>query len=90
MERIWTFPKQLPHYADLLISSAGRLWVRDYPDGAGASTRFTVFESDGGVSARVEMPAQFTPTDIGYGFVTGVWRNEFDVESVRVYELEER
>jgi hypothetical protein len=85
-----TYPERLPYYADLLVDRDGRLWVRDYRLVPGTPTRFIVFDSGGWVRARAEMPAEFTPTDIGGGLVTGIWRDELDVESVRVYELIER
>ena len=82
------FPKWKPAYAGLLVGSDGSIWVRGYtePDKA-APTVFAVFDAAGRWLGAVRMPAQFTPTQIGAGFVTGTWKDADDVLQVRVYRL---
>jgi hypothetical protein len=41
----------------------------------------------GRILARVQMPSKFRVQEIGEDYVLGVWRDDLDVESVRVYGL---
>ncbi|MDX1393354.1 MAG: hypothetical protein R3195_03140 [Gemmatimonadota bacterium] len=82
------YPETLPHYDRLLVDGAGNLWVRDYVVDEDAPSTWIVFDRDGAPRARAELPAGFTPAVLDSGRVIGVWRDVFDVETVRVYRLE--
>ena len=70
--------------------SEGRVWLPSYrPGGAreGASD-YTVISADGEWLGTVEAPSRFRILDVAGGLVLGVHRDDMDVESVVVYELE--
>ena len=50
-------------------------------------TGWRVFDRTGRWSGTVTMPARFNPMDIGSDYVLGLWRDEDDVEHVRLYRL---
>ena len=82
------FPKWKPAYADLLAGPGGSLWVRRYsePDQP-VPVYFEVFDSTGRWLGGVRMPSGFDPARITVGAVVGTWRDENDVQHVRVYRL---
>ena len=81
------YPEFVPAYDDLLVDTRGRLWVRDFRIDKSATSHYTVFERNGITTAAIAMPGGFEPTDIDDGFIVGIWKDEFDIESVRVYTL---
>lgn len=81
------YPESLPQYDGILIDREGRLWVRDYREDPDGGSTWIVFGPDGGLVATAELPVRFRATAIGDGRVLGVWRDDLDVEQVRVYEL---
>jgi len=85
------YPERAPHYDGFQIDDRDRMWVRDYRADDTSSTTYTVFElAHGRVLGTAEFPGRFTVTQIGDGGVLGIWRDELDLEHVRVYDLIER
>ena len=82
------FPKWKPAYAGLLAGPDGSIWVRRYtePDRS-APTEFEVFDSTSRWLGGVRMPSGFDPTRITPGAVVGLWKDDNDVQHVRVYRL---
>lgn len=82
------FPASLPPYSEILMDSDGYLWVRDYriPGTVGPEV-WSVFGRDGRVAASVETPDGLRVEQIGRDFVLGIWTNELDVPTIRIYEL---
>lgn len=75
------------------------LWVRNYDPAihavhagglqrTGSGGVWAVLDGSGATVAEVTMPADFEPLGIDSGYVIGIRRDEFDVESVRVYRIE--
>ncbi len=83
------YPEHFPYYDRFEIDDQSRAWVRDYPDGSGQTT-YLVFERDGRLLASAEFPARFTVSEIRGSEVLGVWRDELDLEHIRLYPLVER
>jgi hypothetical protein len=81
------FPETMPAYADLRVDSEGCLWVEEYRRPGDDQPRWTVFDPTGRMLGMVETPRRFTIYQIGRDFVLGSWRDEIDVEHVRLYEL---
>ncbi len=69
------------------LDDDGNVWVAEYFLPGETRNARTVFGSDGIWLGSLELPPRFTPHHIGRDFVLGVWRDELDVESVRLYEL---
>ncbi|UCG87517.1 MAG: hypothetical protein JSW71_02940 [Gemmatimonadota bacterium] len=82
--------EMMPAYAELEVDDVGNLWVRNYDPDSDLSQTWTVFDPDGQMLGAVRMPADLRVTHIGVDFVLGVWRDDLDVEHVRLYELGQR
>ena len=77
----------MPAYDDLEIDIGGNIWIREYAWDDGDQPRWTVFDPDGRMLGDVLLPPSFRVTQIGEDYVLGVWRDELEVEHVRMYEL---
>ena len=90
----------MPPTSTIRSDAAGNIWVRiyDYHEAfvtAGPSriqttrvpSQWDVFDPAGAWLCTVEMPASFTPLEIGVDYVAGVWRDDDDVEHARLYRL---
>jgi hypothetical protein len=83
-----SYPETMPAHGDLLVDRAGNLWVSEFrvtPDDPGS---WTVFDPEGRMLGTVATPARFRVFDIGDDYVLGVWRDDVDVEHVRMFTLE--
>jgi hypothetical protein len=86
-------PRALPHaetkpaYSNIFVDDEGNLWVKEYGWSGNPNRRWTVFDRSHRVLAQVEMPDGFRVYQIGADFALGIWRDEFDVEHVRLYGL---
>jgi hypothetical protein len=65
----------------------GNLWVQDYMVPSDRVPVWTVFDQDGVLLGSVAFPEGFDCLDIGDEYVLGLWRDEDDVEYVRMYDL---
>lgn len=94
------YAEKLPVTSTLRGDADGNLWVRsyDYREAFRQSgpvrvltirvpSRWDVFNQQGAWVCTVELPSSFTPLDIGGDYVAGLWRDDDDVEHVRVYRL---
>ena len=79
--------ESLPPYDLLMADAADNLWIREYASPLDTVARWSVFEPHGRFLGMVEMAPEFRPHDIGADYVLGVWKDELDVESVRLYDL---
>jgi hypothetical protein len=80
-------PETMPAYDEIEMDVGGNLWVREYAWQSGIERRWTVFDAEGRMLGDVTTPADFRITQIGDDFMLGVWRDDLDVEHVRMYEL---
>lgn len=94
------YSEHFPVYSLMLGDRTGNLWGRRYdvrerfytpgPSSTktiAAPTKWDVIDPRGRWLCTVELPARFTPLEIGNDYVAGVGRDEDDVEMVRVYRL---
>ena len=94
------FADELPTFAHMIVDKAGNLWVQRYdyrldlgtPGPARTQTmtvptHWNVHDAGGRWLCVVELPARFTPVEIGADYIAGLGRNIDDVEQVRVYRL---
>ena len=83
-------PETMPaHGTDLATDDDGNLWVSEYKLPT-EQTSWAVFNPEGRFLGVVDTPANGFVTHIGSDFVLGVWRDELDVEQVRMYRLIKR
>lgn len=64
-------------------SGGGTVWVAEVLQGQ----EWHVYDASGRLSAQAMLPPRFRPTEIADSRVLGVWKDELDVESIRVYRL---
>jgi hypothetical protein len=83
-------PTTLPAFGALRVDAANRLWIKDYPLPRDTVSTWTVFDGAAKRLGVVSMPSSFEPMHIGADAISGVWRDESGVESVRVYPLASR
>ncbi len=75
-----------PTFDALLFARNGALWVRRWDSGRNGR-EWHIYDTGGRLSAVAHLPANFRPTEITDSHVLGIWQDEFDVESVRLYRL---
>ncbi|UCG74732.1 MAG: hypothetical protein JSV95_08145, partial [Gemmatimonadota bacterium] len=63
------------------------LWVSETRRPGDDQPRWKIFDSNGALLGTIETPPRFTIYQIGPDYVLGRWRDEFDVEHIRMYEL---
>lgn len=81
------YPETMPAYGEFVVDVEGNLWVAEYRNWGEGARRWHVFDPDGALLGVVEMPSGFTAYQVGSDFVLGSWRDESDVEHVRLFEL---
>jgi hypothetical protein len=82
------FAETMPAHGELRADAAGGLWVSDYRLTSDDPGRWTVFDPEGRMLGTVATPARFRVFEIGTDYVLGVWRDDMDVEHVRLFTLE--
>lgn len=80
-------PEKRPAYSRLLGDQEGNLWVAEYARDARHVTSWAVFDTEGVLLGTVGMPDRLHVLEIGSDWVLGAWRDELDVEHVRLHEL---
>lgn len=94
------FAERLPSFGKVILDQAGNLWVQrfDYrsvfftpgpvrTQTMSVASRWDVIDSAGRWVTTVDLPARFTPVEIGADYVAGLARDEDEIEQVRVYRL---
>jgi hypothetical protein len=83
-------PERQPAIQRLVASPSGELWVSPSQSAAADSVAWHVFDREGRLTAALTTPARFQITEVSADRVIGIWRNELDVEFVRVYAITKR
>ncbi len=81
------FPSTFPAFDDLKTDPLGDLWVRGVARPGDERRHWVVFGPDGLALGPVETPPGLSVREIGRDYVIGTWRDELDVEHVRLYAL---
>jgi hypothetical protein len=94
------FAERLPSFGAMIVDKAGNLWIQRYdyhsvfrtPGPVRTQTmtvpsRWDVIDTQGRWLTTVDLPARFTPVEIGADYVAGLARDEDEIEQVRVYRL---
>jgi hypothetical protein len=81
-------PETMPAYSSLHVDDAGNIWAQDYTRSDEGAPRCQIFNPDGRWLGSVQMPERLQVTEIGADYVLGIHRDELDVESVRLYQIE--
>lgn len=86
------FPETRAAFSDLMVDPSGLVWLRTgrhFPPLA-PSTEWTGFSREGMLLGTLSLPERFEVLEFGEDYVLGVWKDEMDVEFVRLYSLEDR
>lgn len=81
------FPKTMPAYSRMVVDEPGDLWVAEYRRPGDDQPRWNVFDPDGRMLGTVRTPPDFVIFQIGADFLLGSWRDELDVQHLRMYRL---
>jgi hypothetical protein len=76
----------LPAYRRLFVDDVRNLWVEDYTLRDEPAT-WSIFNLEGRLLGSIEMPPGGLINQIGTDFVLGIWKDELEVEQVRMYRL---
>ncbi len=86
--RDWEYPETFPAYgSDLVGDAAGNLWVPNFTHVPTPPSRWSVFDATGRYLGDVEIPVRVQVLAIGEDRLLGLWRDEFDVEQVHLYDI---
>jgi hypothetical protein len=77
----------LPAFGAVAIDANGNLWVEDFRLPGHTVLTWTIFDPDGVPLTRLSLPAGNQMLEIGADFVLALFRDELDVDYVRVYPL---
>jgi len=92
----------MPLFSAAIAEDTGNVWLREYgefeggyvntfaPESKKMDTRWLVFDNSGRMLATVQLPANLEVKQIRADEVIGVWRDEDDSESVRIYQLQRK
>lgn len=80
-------PETVPAYSRFVVDATDHLWVEHYRYLARDPHLWSIFAPNGSWLGEVEVPGTFDVTDIGRDYVLGVYRDELDEQSVRMYGL---
>lgn len=80
-------PPTFPAYDQLVVDPTGWLWVRNFRQAGAGEAIWSVFSDGGEWQGDVAVPVGLSVLEIGADYVLGIWRDELDEESVRVYRL---
>lgn len=84
------YPTVLPALDQLRRDSTGHLWVRLYALPQDTTLQWWIYDIRGRLVATAAWPSRLRVTEIGPDYVLGVWRDDNDVETVRMFPLERR
>jgi hypothetical protein len=80
-------PDVAPSFQALIVDDEGWLWAQTYRASPDDPAPWLVFDSNGLGRGSVMMPEGLSVTTISHDYVAGVWRDDLDVEYVRLYRI---
>ncbi len=81
------YPSAFPPYATLMVDGLDNLWIEGYPIPGEDLREWSIHSKAGAGIAVLWVPSNLQLLEAGRDYVLGVWRDELDVEYVRVYSL---
>ena len=83
-----TYPEVKPAFKELTTDLMGRLYIRNWEAAGSATVDWRVFGTDGRLLARLTVPTDIEILEIGDDYVIALWKDDLDVEFVRVYGVD--
>jgi hypothetical protein len=81
-------PDTKPAHGELLVDATGNLWVAEYRRRREDQSIWRVFDPTGQYLGVVETPEGGRIFQIGDDYLLGMWRDDLDVEQVRLFTVE--
>ena len=81
-------PDTEPTFQSLIVDDEGWLWAQTYQESSDDAVTWLLFDPDGRGRGSVVMPEDLSVSSISRDYVLGVWRDEFDVEYVRLHRID--
>ena len=81
-------PEAEPTFQSLVVDDEGWLWAQTYQESPDDAVTWLLFDPDGRGRGSVVMPEGLSVSSISRDYVLGVWRDEFDVEYVRLHRID--
>ncbi|MEX0893724.1 MAG: hypothetical protein WEB88_16275 [Gemmatimonadota bacterium] len=78
----------MPGFTSLHYDPEGYVWAVAFTPAYEESHRAWIFSVDGPLQGSVALPPDFEIHQIGSDYLLGIWRDDMDVEHVRMYALE--
>ncbi len=69
------------------MDPADNLWVEEYLTPGATERGWSIYSKDGRAIGRLRAPVNFEILETGLEYVLGVWRDELNVDYVRLYSL---
>jgi hypothetical protein len=79
------FPRTHPAFTALRLDADGNLWVCERDDEEGSA--WTVYDPDGRPLGQIVLPPRVQPLDVAGDRFVARWKDDSDVEFVRVYRF---
>ena len=76
-----------PAYGRMTMDAVGRLWVEEPKVTAEDPGSAAVFDPAGRLLGTVALPGNLRITEVGSDYLMGVWKDESDLEHVRMYRF---
>jgi hypothetical protein len=80
-------PDFFPPHGGLRGDDMNYLWVEDFQRPGAEKRSWNVFDPEGALVGRVDLPDRFNPTEFGPDYVLGLGWDELNVEYVKMYGL---
>ena len=80
-------PQSFPAHGNLLADRLDFLWVEDFQRPGAENRGWNIFDPEGALVGRATLPESFDPVEIGADYLLGIFRDEMNVEYVRMYDL---
>lgn len=77
----------VPYFTTIHVDATGSIWLQEYPIFTGDSLRFTIFDTTGQWLGRLALPPRHTLQAITADRLYTVWRDDDDLEFIRVYRI---
>ncbi len=84
------FPDVLPAFTSLIVDTRGHLWMADFLAPGELEQTYSVFAPEGHLLGAVSVPQGLQIYGIGSDYVLGRWRDEWDVEHIRLHTLKKQ
>ena len=81
-------PRSAPGYRFVQVDVLGYVWIREPLNPDEAVWHWTIVDESGRVVNSIDLPLRFEPHHIDRDFILGRWRDENDVNFIRLYEVQ--